>query len=90
MCHRPTNPNAPGKTAAAAGPEQTGSKSAHQEELALDIAHHRLQPRGVELPVLAQHLRQEAAQIRLAVEARLVRVRVRVRVWVRVRVRVSG
>ena len=68
--------------------EQTGSKSAHQEELALDIAHHRLQPRGVELPVLAQHLRQEAAQIGLAVEARLVRVRVRVRVGVRVRVRV--
>ena len=38
-------------------------ESAHQEELALHIAHHCLQPRRVELPVLAQHLSKEAAQV---------------------------
>ena len=46
-------------------------KSAHQEELALHVAHDRLQPCGVELPVLAQHLREEAAQFRGRVRVRV-------------------
>ena len=50
-------------------------ESAHQEELALHIAHHRLQPRGLEMPVLAQHLSNEAAQGGLGSG----RVRVRIR-----------
>jgi len=46
-------------------------KSAHQEELALHVAHDRLQPCGVELPVLAQHLSEEAAQFRARVRVRV-------------------
>ena len=46
-------------------------KSAHQEELALHVAHDRLQPRRVELPVLAQHLSEEVAQFRVRASVRV-------------------